>query len=31
MYLEDLEPGNIEDADEAGALALGPVQRPVDS
>lgn len=27
---KDLESGNVEDADEAGPLALGPVERPVD-
>ena len=30
VQLEDLEAGNIQDADEAGALSLGPVQRAVD-
>lgn len=30
VQLENLEAGNVEDADEAGPLALGPVQRPVD-
>ncbi len=30
VQLEDLEAGNVENADEAGALPLGPVQGPVD-
>ena len=30
VQLEDLESGDVEDADEGGPLALGPVQRPVD-
>ena len=30
VQLEDLEAGNIQDADEAGALSLGPVQRAID-
>ena len=29
VHLEDLETGDIQDADEAGSLALGPVQGPV--
>ena len=31
VEVEDLEAGNVEDADEGGALALGAVQRPVDA
>ncbi len=31
VELEDLEAGHVEDADEGGALALGPVQRAVDA
>ena len=30
MYLEDLKPSNIQDANEAGPLALGAVQGLVD-
>jgi len=30
IQLEDLEAGNVENADEAGALPLSPVQGPVD-
>ena len=30
VELEDVESGNVEDSDEGGSLALGPVQRPVD-
>ena len=30
VELEDFESGNVEDSDEGGSLALGPVQRPVD-
>jgi hypothetical protein len=31
VYLEDLETGDIEDADERGTLALGAVERLVDA
>ena len=30
VQLEDFESGDIEDSDEGGALAFGPVQRSVD-
>ena len=31
VQVEDLETRNVEDSDEAGALTLGSVKRPVDS
>lgn len=30
IYLENLETGHVEDADERGALTLGAIQGPVD-
>ena len=30
VEIEDLEPGDVQDADEAGPLPLGPVQGAVD-